>query len=170
MRILLGFACLILTAGIGTSKPIKVQPTTLPKGPPPQMAVVHALDLEKGQIELTEVLARLVPVTRTKRVLKDGKNEDVTYTSYQQVWESRVKPFDLAKSEAFDADGNKLERAELTKRLRLGVAVVIAADGREVDPIYRRALAKDAVILVSPTYVLPIPAVGPAPAPPPIKK
>src|SRR5262249_4065158 len=152
----LAAVCLSIAAA---PAPADVQPK-LPGSPPPYIVAAAEGNKDAGEIIYHEVV--LVPVLREEIVLKNGKQEKVT--TYATVPTARHVKFSIKSGSVFDVKGNKLEDEAVWKRVAVGSAVLIAVDGKKVDPAYLQIVKDDPLILVPPP-----PKLQPerAPAPPP---
>jgi hypothetical protein len=122
----------------------------LPASPPPRVGCVAALDPAAGEITLHEVSQQVVPELRTELRTINGKKVEVQVTVYQAVLVQQQRKLSLKEGKAFDTSGTSLEPEEVWKRLKIGTAVLISADGNKVDPAYLGIIAKEAVILAIP--------------------
>jgi RNA polymerase sigma factor (sigma-70 family) len=124
----------------------------LPAGPPPAQALVV---LEGSRLKVWRVLQYYEP-----RTTYAGNRQAVT--SYELV--SAVAPtvYNLDEVRVFDGKGAAIDVAELPRLLKGETLVLVAADGRPVDPLHLR-LVKEGTLL----FVLPGGPVPPAPPAPP---
>lgn len=143
-----------------------------PTGLAPRFVAVEAI--KDRDVLVREIHERLVPRETAKVVERQGKVERVTVVSYEREYRPAVKAYPIAFVQVYDAAGKQLSAEEALKRLTPGTVMLVAADGKRVDPAYLRIVRKDALILV-----LSPPAAPPAdptkrvpvklpPAPPPV--
>lgn len=126
-----------------------------------------------------------VPVTVTKTVVKDGREEQVPVTAYQMEKREATKtvcefvsmqkflPVFPDKIAAYETDGRKLAPAELQRRCQGDTLVVVSHSGEKLPEHYASVFKAGTIILVpergalSPQYAPGIPLPVPAVAPPP---
>jgi hypothetical protein len=109
-----------------------IEAPRMPAGVPPHLVTVGSIDLQKGEIGLQNRTVRFVWEPNRKA-----------------VYEERGWTLTVESAEAFDANGKKLKREELWKRIAVGAVVALSADAQEVDPAFLEALAKDTLVFVS---------------------
>jgi len=105
----------------------------------PRLATVARVDQEKGEIELREVMSRVVWNPQRK----------VVYEHFGLTLSTAMEAF-----EVFDVDGQKLTDDEVWKRMAVGTVVAVSADAKKVDPMFLKTLAKDTLVVVSPMYAV----------------
>jgi hypothetical protein len=134
---------LLLTALGLADAPVEPPPRVSAQAPQLLIAWV-----EKDQLTSTVEQTVAVPVTVTMKVNNNGKEEDVTVTKY--VTEKRLvkHSMDLTKAKITTAGGKQLTLDDLKKRLAKPAPVVVATDGKSVDPAYLKILDRDAVVIV----------------------
>ena len=178
MRTVLCFLCLGILVNVAASQAPPVVPPPPPAAPahilPPRFAMVGAIDKDKNALELCEVHMSFVPVEVEKIVVRDvvrnGKIEKeevrLKVMEFRSVFETKMTRVALDSSQMYDAAGQKLTGKEVIDRLRVGSAVLIAADGNRVDAVFTNLLTKDAIIIVPQLRDMQ-PPVGPRPVPAP---
>jgi hypothetical protein len=125
------------------------------RGVPPRFVTVLQIDQQAGEQELVNVTVRFVAEEVIRQVKQDGKVEEATETIHKPVYEEKmVGSIALDSADVFEAGGKKLSSDEVWKRVAVGAAVVVSADGKKVNPAYLRALAKDTLVFVSPQIAL----------------
>jgi hypothetical protein len=115
-------------------------------GLPPWFMTVGKVNLETKTLVLhirtLHVVANDVPNGETIA----GKT--ITERVNHRIYETRTSTVSLESATFTDAGGTKIDSADLAKRLEVGTAVVVSADGKEIDPAYLKALAKDTVVII----------------------
>lgn len=134
----------------------------------PASAQVLSLDEVRGKSEneKTLTLSRMYAVHVPKVIEEkevDGDKQVVHKRTYMvPEYRQMLVTMSLLQARAFDAAGNKLTEAAMWQRLKEGEVILTASV--MPDPAYRKALAKDTLIIV----MVP-PPLGPyKSAPPPI--
>jgi hypothetical protein len=163
------FPALLFCTGLALAAPVPEKPA-LPSGSAPQFVVA---ELRDGNFLI--MVQREVPVTEERTVeVKQGNQTFLRkelVTVFKTVPEQRMLKGTAVK--VYDVDGNVVAPADAAARLKEATPVLLAGDGKPVDPAYRALLNKKVLILVnseanSPIVTLPT-AVGPGlrPLPPP---
>lgn len=140
----------------------------LPKvsGPPPRFAIVAEANPREKTVDLLETTVELVATEEARPVTKNGVTFFEKFVMHKPVWVQRITRLAVTKeTEVFDGGNNRLADPEIWKRLKTGIPILLAADGRKVDPAYLAIVEKDAIILANPATVVP-PAFVPRPMPP----
>jgi hypothetical protein len=119
-------------------------------GVPPRFVIVSDINQQQGELVLTGVTMLFVAEQRLKQVERDGKVEEIVETIRKPVFESRSETVALDSTDVYEADGKKLSLESVWKRAVVGTAAVVSADGKKVDPVYLKALAKDTLVFVTP--------------------
>jgi hypothetical protein len=97
-------------------------------------------------------LAFRAKVCRTRVLdMKDDPGGDKSKRSPVRVVEIVSYRYKRNEFEVYDTKGNKIDSVRLVKLLRKECLVVIASDGKNVDPLYLRILAPEVVVIVIPT-------------------
>jgi hypothetical protein len=140
---------------------------TLPPQPPPVtgLAVID----EQGRLRLSEVAAVMLPVEESVQRDAHGGADFVTrYAAVTQITESLL---DHAATPVYGTDGKRIDAKKLPELLRKEIAVLIAKDGKMVDPFYLRLIKEGSLIVappVAPSVSLPPPTVDTEPLAKPI--
>lgn len=125
-----------------------------PKGPPPKVMVLHG-DNDGGlylQVEVT----RLVEEKRAEQVKNGDRVETREVAVTVPVTETIRLSLDDKGVAVYGADGEKIT-AKALRRVAPPVAVLISADGKPVDALYRKLLRDDGLIVVAAALALPAP-------------
>jgi hypothetical protein len=104
-------------------------PSAAPKGPPPRFMTV-------GKIEPDKCLFTCHYMNEIHRI--------------GVVHEPREMVVFLAKARIASAGGEPIATSDLWKRLKPGQTVLLAADGRNIDPAYLTIVRKDTVVIIIP--------------------
>jgi hypothetical protein len=115
-------------------------------GPQPIMAL--ALRRAEGAILLRIPTSYYQPVTTMVQETPDSEWKPVT--TYRLVHGEKSAMIDLERTEAFDTSGKAIERKALTDLLKKETPVLVATDGKKVDPFYLRVVKEGTVVLVPP--------------------
>lgn len=124
-----------------------VEPGPAPKARalPPMLLVASA---SKGRIVSRREVVEAVPVTVTEKVNVNGREEERTITKYVTQVRMVEQAWELKKVKAGTAGGKKLDAEAVEKRLGKAQAIIVSADGKEVDPVYLKLFDKDALVIV----------------------
>jgi hypothetical protein len=120
---------------------------------------------KQGDLILRQPCNTYQPVTSYVQI--PGEVAVKPVTSYSLVVVERISSYPAAKVKAYDTDGNSVDAEKLAKQLRKETPVLVATDGRKVDPFHLQLIKKGTLILVVPARSLPPPPPAPAVAPPP---
>jgi hypothetical protein len=130
-----------------------------PKAPPR----ILTASVKDDQLVSKVVIPVVVPVTIRQKVNNNGKEEEVTVTTYRTETRTIEQKWELKKSTFSTAGGKKLDLDAVKKRLAKPQPVVLSTTGKAVDESYLKLFDKDALVIVVP---MPEPLKVPAPAPP----
>src|SRR5262245_53538891 len=123
-----------------------------PTAPAPTFRVILRIDAEKGEVVFKQVervpVQIAVPVRET--IMQDGMVVEVTRNVTRTVMKNREteQVWRLKGNQALDGAGQPIEAEQLWKRLKAGDPVIVVAGG-ELDPVWRKLLKPDAVILLA---------------------
>jgi len=123
----------------------------LPSGPAPEQALV-ALDAD-GRLTISRTVTVFVP-----RTTMTSRGEAIT--SYAAVASTAAERYDLEDVRVYDTRGQEVTMKDLRGLLKGETLVLLAVDGRPVDPLHLRLTREGTLV-----FVLPI---QPAAAPPPV--
>jgi hypothetical protein len=129
-------------------------------GVPPRLVTVLEVRQKEGELVLASVMVRNVVEQRIRVVEVNGKSEEVAYTVMKPVFEERSELIDLNRAWVFEGSGKELSKEEVWKRVAAGVAVALSGDGKDVTPVYMRALATETLVIVSPQSAKPAEEAG----------
>jgi hypothetical protein len=140
--------------------PVQTRPETaakklrgrLPSGPPPEQALV-ALGAD-GRLTVARSVTVVVPRTS---ITGHGKS----VTSYSAVSSTTEERYDCEDVRVYDTKGHEVAAKALPGLLKGETLVLVAVDGRPVDPLHLRLTREGTLI-----FVLPVQPVQPAAAPP----
>jgi hypothetical protein len=123
------------------------EPDSLPKGPPPRVAVVSARDLRHGAIGRERMLEPVmieVVVVKGGRKVAQAETRMVVRTATHDVerWAEGLK--------VTTAGGRKLETDEVAVLLNRPRLVLISSDGKPVDPAYLKLYKPGTPVIVLP--------------------
>jgi len=167
------FASLLIAAAAAPAAPLPADTNPAPAGPAPW--VLHLKGDDAGQLRV--VVQKLVT---TKQVRTIAKNVNGQLVHEQQTVDVQIPQHTTVTLADFDgtvtaADGSPVGPAELVRRARDGVTVLVSADGKAVDRAWLRAVGPNTVVVagkslggaMAPPLVLNttgrVPSVGPAP-------
>jgi hypothetical protein len=123
--------------------PPPVASGTWPERPPPQVAVAGVDD--RGGFIVAVPAYYYEP--RTRRV-RNADGEEQNVTRYELVVEAQERRYPAADVEVYDTEGRRLTRKDAAGRLSKRKAVLVSADGREVDPFYLQVAREGTLVLV----------------------
>jgi hypothetical protein len=134
-----------------------------PKEPPR----ILTASVKDDQLVSKMVVTVVVPVTIKQKVNNNGKEEEVTVTSYKSEQRTIEQKYDLKKATFSTAGGKKLDLDAVKKRLAKAQPVVVSGNGKAVDESYLKLFDKDALVIVVPMpEPMKVPQLVPPPAPP----
>lgn len=118
-----------------------------PAGPPPW--VVHLKADAGGQVVLVTYATQTVKVTHTVVTVENGKQ--VMKQVQQDVTQKTAAHhlFNDLHATVAAADGTPVTTAEVVKRAKDGVVVLVSADGKPVEKAWLRALDPDALVVTA---------------------
>jgi hypothetical protein len=114
-----------------------------PDRPAPQVAVAGVDD--RG--DFTVAVPAYYYEPRTKRV-RNADSEEQNVTTYELVVTAQERRYPAADVEVYDTEGRRLTRKDAAGRLSKRKAVLLSADGREVDPFYLQVAREGTLVLV----------------------
>jgi hypothetical protein len=123
--------------GVAPSLGVADEKPGISSGVPPFLVTVGSINRQKGEIGLRN---------RTVRFVWEPNR--------RAVYEEHGWTLTLASTQVFDVKGKKLTSEELWKRIAAGAVVAVSADGKEVDPGFLKAFAKDTLVFVSAEYAV----------------
>lgn len=138
------FATLLVAAAAAPAAPLPADATPAPVGPAPWV-----LHLKSDDAQPRLLVQRLTTVKQTQQSIKVVNGQRVVE---QQVVDVQVPQQTQVTLADFDgtvaaADGSPVGTAELVRRARDGVTVLVSADGKAVDRAWLRAVAPGTVVL-----------------------
>jgi hypothetical protein len=141
------FAPLLLAAAAAPAAPVPADTNPAPAGPPPWVVHLKADDNTALQLSVqTQVVVKqtvtVAEVVNGQQVLKQVERDVPTLRT------NRYGVADLPGTVA-TADGSPVGPAELARRAKAGVTVLVSADGKAVDRAWLRAVGPDAVVVTS---------------------
>src|SRR5262249_45103805 len=153
-------------------------PKEVPKDVPKEAAatkappVIITASVKDDKLVTQTTVTVAVPVTVTvKEKTKEGKDVEVTRTSFKAVMKTVEHSYDLKKAKVTTAGGKKISLDDLKKKLAKPQPIVLSADGNAIDEAYLKLFDKDAIVIVGPRQEAPpllVPTPPPPPPPPPL--
>jgi hypothetical protein len=138
---------LILASATAAPAPAEEAPKP-PDGPPPTQVIASMT--KEGEFEITQPV--LVPEThqeeRTVTVNGQAVKQVVSVVDYKTVQVTRRVSAEGVK--VTTAAGKDVDAKELPERLRKPTIVLLAADGKKVDPFYLKIVKSDTLVIVTP--------------------
>src|SRR5262249_53967256 len=119
-------------------------------GPAP-LAALARVDAN-GRLVVRQPVQYYAPVTKYARI--DGEEGVTPITRYETRTSLRTERYDLSRVRASRADGRWLNAEQLRGMLKEEAAVLVAADGREVNPFYLKVVKGETVVLRLPVSPL----------------
>jgi hypothetical protein len=144
----------------GDDRPVRGGRAHFPNSPPPDIAFAR-VDGD-GRLFVRRMVTAYQPVESHGE--RDGRPEK--RTAYEETRVEGMQRWDAADVRAFGVDGKRLDAETLAGRLREETAILVSADGKDVDPFHLQLTKEGTVILVLP-IVTPVAPPPPAPAVPP---
>jgi len=124
----------------------------LPKGAPaspPQFVTVAGIDRANNAVTLNETQTTYVPYTETETREENGKKVQVKVTRLKSEFRLVQKKFDVKSGKVYDAAGKLVRPSDLWRRLSVGATVLVSSDGKRLQPAWRQALTRSALIFVT---------------------
>jgi RNA polymerase sigma factor (sigma-70 family) len=141
----------------------------IPTGSPPATGLA-VVGKKKAVLRVIDVSYAYVPVQRP--VKPDGKGGEGFVTEYVARAQGVERILDLADAPVYDMKGRRIDPTQLPDLLRKPTPVLIARDGKMVDPFHLRLIKEGTLIIVPPVTpareALPPPPAPVAPAAPPV--
>jgi hypothetical protein len=99
---------------------------------------------------IVQTLSKLVKVERegVKKVKEGDDVKEVRYKYHETLAVLEPTTYPLKNVQAFGVDGKKLDAKVLAERLAKDTPVVVSVDGKEVRPLYLKALNENTVVLI----------------------
>lgn len=136
-----------------------------PQGLPPTQVIASVT--KDGEFEITQ--SRLVAARHTEeRTTAAGGKYTVQVVSYRPVQETRRLKGEGVK--VYTAAGKEVSARDAADKLKKPAIVLLAADGKKVDPFYLKIIKPDTLVLVAPVVVAPAAGTPSTPATPPADK
>jgi hypothetical protein len=146
------YSLIVLSA---LAQPAPAPEPAVPSGIPPEQ-MLASIDV-KGKMKFTFVMAH-EPATHEQTVTtyQTKGTEKVPIQVKVKVSHLSVTTAELAAEhvEAFTVGGRPLSREQLTTLLSKERTVLVAMDGKKVDPFYLRLYKDDAILLIPPANAL----------------
>jgi hypothetical protein len=129
-----------------------------PQGLPPTQVIASVT--KDGEFEITQT--RLVPARHTEeRTTAAGVKYTVQVVSYRPVQETRRIKGEGVK--VYTTAGKEVSPKDVPDKLRKPAIVLLAADGKKVDPFYLKIIKSDTLVLVAPVMAAPAAVAPPTP-------
>ncbi|QDU19396.1 hypothetical protein [Urbifossiella limnaea] len=141
------FATLLVAAATAPAAPIPADAHAAPAGPAPW--VVHLKSDDANQLRL--LVQTPATVKQTRQMVKQVNGKQVVeqqVVDVQTVQHTQVSLADLSGTVAA-ADGSPVGSAELLRRAKDGVTVLISADGKAVDRAWLKAVGSNTVVVAA---------------------
>ncbi|MFO0795882.1 MAG: hypothetical protein U0804_00240 [Gemmataceae bacterium] len=141
------FATLLVAAAVAPAAPVPAAAVPAPAGPAPW--VVHLKTDDANQLRL--LVQTPVTVKQTRQLVKQVNGKQVVeqqVVDVQTVQHTQVSLADLSGTVAA-ADGTPVGTAELLRRAKDGVTVLISADGKSVDRAWLKAVGSNTVVVAA---------------------
>lgn len=138
------FTTLLVAAAAAPAAPLPADTTPAPVGPAPWV-----LHLKSDDAQLRFMVQTLVTAKQTRQTVKVVNGQQVV--EQQQVDVQIMQPSQVTLADfggtVAAADGSPVGPAELARRARDGVTVLVSADGKAVDKAWLRAVGPNTVVV-----------------------
>lgn len=124
-------------------------PPIMPKTAPPEFVTVNEFDTGKEEITVGVVQMRATQETRTKTVEIMGRNVQQTYIVTKMVPVSFMMRRSTAGAKYLNGEGKPVPKASAIQMLKKGTVILWTESQDSVDPLYLKALSKDALIVIA---------------------
>jgi hypothetical protein len=144
--------CLLLACGLSLLQgTVRADDRVLWVGQSPCLILVHEVDKASSSLVFRQADTNILLSEKEYQVSIDGKIETRKVPYYQSVCNrpSQVR-FSLKDTKVYDNTGTLLDEADILKRARPGMGVVIARMGDKFDPHYLFVFKKETLIVVVP--------------------
>jgi len=136
-------------------------PSPAPKGTPPQVITAK---IEGERLTATRMVTSYRTEFRTEKAIVGAREVTRTVRVVVPVTTMVQLAWNLKRATAQQADGKKIEMAELKKMLAKPAAVLVSGDGKPVDKGYLSLFKKETIVIVAPATApgdVPVPRPGP---------
>jgi antitoxin (DNA-binding transcriptional repressor) of toxin-antitoxin stability system len=141
------FTTLLVAAATAPAAPVPADTNPAPAGPAPW--VVHLKADDANPLRLNVLTRRTVKQTVTVLETVNGQAvQKQVVRDVPQMQSAQVTLADLAGT-VTAADGSPVGPAELVRRAKAGVTVLISADGKAIDRAWLRAVAPNTVVVAA---------------------
>jgi hypothetical protein len=157
MEQLMGYASLFLLLVVPGSATAMDKDARFQKGPPPRFITVTKVDLAKREVHFdVEVVHQDSGEELTVLVYPDGSRRLTlgTKPSHTHLGGFKVS---LKHAKWQGINGKDISPVEAAKRLKLGIVVLLSADGAAVNQAFLRMFKDDTLVLIVPVDELPLP-------------
>jgi hypothetical protein len=145
--------CVVLLAVPGLAR--AQRPDAGPKGPAPRVMVARVG--AGGQPVIVRRVTEVVPKRELVPVMIGGRVENREVTVYREVLREIEVRLDVEGVQVFEVNGRRIDPADVAGRLKKATAVLVSADGKQLDPFYLRLGRPDTLVVVAPALVGPQP-------------
>ena len=143
-------SCWLLLAGAGIPVVHPANPPEPASMPAPIVHVVSDVDLAKGVVIVEKVTIRAVRRDVTEKLLVNGRPIPRGRYSLVHVHEVQHVALRVGNAEARTLAGKSLTINDALERLRLGMRIVMSADGRPVAAEHLKNLPPETIVLIPP--------------------
>jgi hypothetical protein len=145
--------CVVLLAVPGLAG--AQRPDAGPKGPAPRVMVARVS--ADGHPVVVRQVIEAVPEIQKVEVKVNGQVEKRQVTVYRYVLREVEVRLNVDGVQVFEANGRRIDPADVAGRLKKATAVLVSADGKAVDPFYLRLARPGTLVVVAPGLTAPQP-------------
>ena len=143
-RFLAGLACLAVATAAKAQEPIA------PIGPTLQFTVVSEVDVKEQTVSFCDFAMVPVIETRTRKVERNGRLQEEVYEIEKYVYQVDKWDVPLKDVRLSTAGGQRIDAADIPRRLTPGTAVLLFPNDQRLDKRYLALLKDDALIVTLP--------------------
>jgi len=146
-RILTGLICLTLSGSVSA------QDRIAPLGPAPRLTIVSKVNEAEQTVSFCDIVLVEEIETRTRPIRRNGELLEEVYEVPHYHYEVDEWNAPLQELRLITARGQRIEVAEVPRRLAAGKAVLLFANDQKLDKRFLGLLKDDALIVVLPPDV-----------------
>jgi hypothetical protein len=142
-------ALLALTAALAGATARADDNPVVPKTAPPEFVTVNQFDTGKEELIVGVVSMAPTLVTRTRNVVIMGKPVTENYVETKYVPVSRMVRKSTSGAKYLNGEGKPVDKASAIQMFKKGTVILWTESPDGVDPLYLKALSKDALIVIA---------------------
>jgi hypothetical protein len=140
------FALFVALAGTtvrADDKPI------VPRTAPPEFVTVNEFDTGKEEITVGVVQMKMAAQTQTRQVVRMGQTVTENVVVNKPVPVSMMMRRSTAGAKYLNGEGKPVDKASAIQMFKKGTVILWTESQDGVDPLYLKALSKDALIVIA---------------------